>query len=486
VVAACGGNDHGAADRTARRPATTTTTSTSTTTTTTTASAAAGIGAADVGDPLSPGSGNGGFDVQHYEVSIDATDPTGSITVRNEVTAVATQALRRFDLDLAGMEVTSVTVDGRPAQHSRVDAELQITPEAPLAEGATFTVVVDYHGVPDPVLDGSLGEEIGWLRSAAGDTYVVSEPDGAKSFLASSDHPSDKATFTFHLRVRTGTTAVANGELKEQRPDGDATMWTWAAAEPMATYLVQVAIGAYEVVDAGVHDGVDVRHVVLKSLPGTDRRPLDATAEILSTLSSRFGRYPFPNAGVLVADSPDTFALETQGLVILPSSWFRGRMPDDETVTVIAHELAHQWFGDWVTPARWSDIWLNEGFATWAEWLWSEHLGQGTIVERADATHPSAVRWRRQFGPVTSPNALSLFSPNQYGGAGVVVEALRRTLGDQRFDRLLHEWLTRFGGKSATTADFEALASEVAGKDLTTFFDAWLRSTDLPPMPPAR
>jgi aminopeptidase N len=481
-LVACSDTDDGATDRD-RRASTTSSTSS---TTSTVAPADAVAGADDVGDPLSPGSGNGGFDVQHYEVSIDATDPTGAIEVRTVVTAAATEPLSRFNLDLAGMEVTAVAVDDEPAQHTRTGAELQITPAAALAKGDTFTAAVDYHGTPEPVLDGSLGEEIGWLTSEAGDSYVVSEPDGAKSFLASSDHPSDKATFTFHLRVPTGTTAVANGELKDRKPDRDATVWTWESAEPMATYLVQVAIGAYDLVDAGRHGDTAIRHVVLGSLPPTARTPLDSTPEILTVLSERFGAYPFPNAGVLVADSPDTFALETQGLVILPAAWFRDKSGDAETVLIIAHELAHQWFGDWVTPARWSDIWLNEGFATWAEWLWIEHQTDATIAQMADATHATAVAWRRQFGPVTSPTALTLFSPNQYGGAGIVVEALRRTIGDQRFDQLLHEWLARFGGKSATTEDFQALASEVAGKDLTAFFDAWLRSSDLPPMPAAR
>jgi aminopeptidase N len=152
--------------------------------------------------------------------------------------------------------------------------------------------------------------------------------------------------------------------------------------------------------------------------------------------------------------------------------------------TIIVHELAHQWFGDWVTPARWSDIWLNEGFATWAEWLWSEHLGEGTISQRADATHANAAQWRQQFGPVLSPTELTLFSPNQYGGAGIVVEALRRTIGDGAFEDLLHQWLSRFGGRSVTTDDFVALAEEVSGRDLDAFFDSWLHSTELPAMPP--
>ncbi len=444
------------------------------------------VGAVDVGDPLTPGAGNGGFDVQHYEVSIDATDPEGSIEVRTEVTAVATEDLEAFHLDLAGMEVTSIEVDAAEAQHTRSETDLRITPAEPISAGATFTTALEYHGVPEPVVDGSLGEEIGWMSSPDGDTYVVSEPDGTKSFLASSDHPSDKATFTFHLRAPTGTTAVANGVLDGQRPDGDATVWTWKVADPMATYLVQVAIGDYELVEAGSHGEVTIRHAVLSSVPASARRPLEQTADILDVLSARFGPYPFPTAGVLVADSPDTFALETQGLVILPAAWFTGGMPEDGIVTILVHELAHQWFGNWVTPARWSDIWLNEGFATWIEWLWIEHVTEATLTQLADATHGHAAVWRRQFGPVTSPTADTLFSPNQYGGAGVVVEALRRTVGDATFDRLVRTWLERFGGKSVTTADFEALASEIAGEDLTSFFDDWLRSAELPPMPAQR
>ncbi len=442
------------------------------------------VGEPDVGDPLTPGSGNGGFDVGHYDVRIDATAPDGHLSITTTITATATRRLERFDLDLAGMEVGEVTVDGAAAGIERHGDELQVTPAAPVDGGREMEVVVRYSGVPEPVLDGALGEEIGWTTTSDGDSFVVSEPDGAKSFLASSDHPSDKATFTFRLRTAADEVGVANGVLESRQPDGGAVEWVWQMRQPMATYLVQVAIGDYELVDGGTAGSVPIRHVVVQGVTDRQRAPLDATAEIVDLFTERFGPYPFDTVGVLVADSPPSFALETQGLVILPAVWFTGGMPEDELVLIVAHELAHQWFGNAVTPARWSDIWLNEGFATWAEWWWSEHLDTGTIAARAEATVPLASKWRRQFGPIIEPTALTLFSPNQYGGAGLVVEALRRTIGDEAFDRLIREWLGRHSGTSVTTDDFTALAEEVSGRDLDAFFDAWLRSTKMPDLPP--
>jgi len=462
------------------------------TTTTSTAPSEPGspgsAGSDGLGDRLYPQGGNGGYDVSHYNVEIGVSDPGGPISVVTTIEATATQSLSSFNLDLHGMEVGSVTVDEIAATTDRAGDELTVTPPTAIADDATFTTVVTYSGIPDRIPDEVLGGALlGWWN-ADGNTFVVSEPTGAKSFLASNDHPSDKATFTFRITAPADDTAIANGTLISSETVGGSRVWIYEMAEPMATYLAQVAIGSYDLIDGGTiatgTSTVVVRSAVVSTLPANARGALDKIPEIIEFYQRRFGPYPFTSAGVLIADSPPEFALETQALPILPTLWFTGGgMTPSETVTIMAHEFSHQWFGNSVALAEWSDMWLNEGFATWAEWWWGEHHGQASVADKINEAIGAAAGFRADFGAVLSPADGELFSPNQYDGAALVVEALRRTVGDETFNRILRTWLARFAGQSVRSADFEALAAEVSGQDLGDFFDGWLRSTTVPKMP---
>lgn len=464
-------------------PATTTATGRPGTTTTTRPATGDGQpGSADLADAITPGAGNGGYDVVDYDVDIDVAADRASIEASVTISATATQALSRFNLDLADLTVDGIVVDGRPAQWLHEDDELSITPSAAIADGAEFTTTIAYHGQPQPVPDPSAPGEIGWLEAPTG-TYVAAEPTGAKGFLPCNDHPSDKATFTFALTASDEDTVVANGVLESKEPGDDegTTTWTYSQDDPMATYLVQIAVGAYDVVESTGPHGIVRRDVVLRRLTEEQRAPLTATNTQIEFFEPLFGPFPFDSYGVLVADADPNFALETQTLTLLPAEWLENDF--GQVDAVLAHELAHQWFGDAVTPARWIDIWLNEGFATYAEWLWMDHSGELSLDRSVDDALSQAVQWRRGFGAVTDFAPEYLFSPNQYGGAGIVLHALRLTIGDDTFFALLRRWVADHSGGSVTTEEFEALASEMSGQDLTAFFDQWLRSEDVPELP---
>ena len=459
------------------------TTTTAVTTTTAPAPTDATPGAADVGDPLVPGGGNGGYDVTHYDVAVDVTDPSGSLTFDDRIEATTTQDLSAFDLDLNGLTVNEVTVGNRPATFTRSGGELVISGFRPMAKGTTFTTRVRYAGTPQRINDPTAPGQIGWFR-IGGNTFVAAEPIGARSFLASNDHPSDKATFAFHITAPAAATVVANGVATGTTAVGPNTVHDFAQREPMATYLIQIAVGAYDVVTATGPHGLPIRDAFVRTARTAAEHQLASLGDMIALFETRFGPYPFATAGVLVADSPALFALETQTLILMPAEWF-GPLGDPITTQIsIAHEVSHQWFGDAVTPATWSDIWLNEGFATWAQWWWTEHLGAGTIDSETRTAMSQARQWRKTYGPVAAPTPAGIFSPNEYDGAALVLEALRRTIGDATFDRVLQAWVQRHSGTSATTAEFEQLASEVTGRDLTTFFVAWLHSKTVPPMPP--
>ncbi|MFN8051877.1 MAG: M1 family metallopeptidase [Acidimicrobiales bacterium] len=464
------------------RKVTTTTRATATTTTTTApAVVAATAGAADLADAITPGAGNGGYDVAHYDLSFDVNDARTSIDAVTTITATATQDLSSFDLDLRGLDVSTVTVDDTPATFTRTGDELVVTPKRPLARTSTFVTKVSYSGSPQPVPDPSAPGTIGWLSAPSG-IFVASEPVGAKGFYPCNDHPSDKATFTISVTAADADTVAANGLMtKKAAATAGHTRWTFDQTTPMATYLVQIAVGDYDVITSTGPHGLTRRDVVVRSIPAEQRKVLGDTDEQITFFESLFGPFPFDVYGVLVADADPSFALETQTLTLIPSAWLSDNPA--QTSAVMAHELAHEWFGDAVSVARWGDIWLNEGFATYAEWLWNDHTGDSTLDASVRQAMQQAQSWRSGFGAVLDPQPRFLFASNVYGGAAVVLQALRKTVGDDVFFSILRTWVTERSGTSATTADFQALASKLAGTDLTGFFDAWLRSTTLPPMP---
>jgi aminopeptidase N len=469
------------------------TTSTTTTTTAPAPSIAPSAGQAAIaqpgtpglGDELIPGAGNGGYDVSHYTLEFDVTPPSGDLSGTTTIEATATQALSAFNLDLRGFVIGEISVDDSATTFARDGDELTITPAEPIADGAAFTTVVSYQGSPEPVPDPSAPGELGWLEGEAG-SFVVAEPTGAKAIFPSNNHPSDKATFDIEVIAPEGMTVAANGTLIDVEPEGDAQRWIFGDDAEMATYLLQVAIGDYRVTETVGPDGVVLRSVTPSRAGGevdVQDLHLDATAQ-LRFFAERFGPYPFANYGLLIADSAPEFALETQTLSILPYVWFTlpaGAGPSLSSVT--AHEVAHQWFGNSVSLGQWSDMWLNEGFATYAEWMWDDERGAVSLDDSVRSAMTESRRTRQRDGAVTSPAVEDLFSQNQYGGGAVVLEALRRTVGDDQFFQILKEWAARFADKSVTSADFEALAAEISGQDLTAFFDSWLRSSSLPEMP---
>lgn len=431
-------------------------------------------GAEGVGDPYFPHLGNGGYDVDHYTLDLTWRADDGALDGVTTIQAAATQDLSRFNLDLAGMEVRSVTVAGEAAAIDRSDRELVVTPATAIAAGQDFVTVVTYSGQPEPVSEGTKLFDVGWQTDGR-EAFVVSEPSGAATFFPVNDHPTDKATYTFRVTAPADQVVVANGLLASQDDIGHGTTsWTYEASDPMASYLVQIAIGDYELVDAGEVDGVVVRHAFHRSLAAEARVAAERTAEMIQLLAGVFGPYPFESYGVLAVDEDLGFALETQTLTIIGSDIVsQGRGAD---VTLL-HELSHQWVGDAVSPSTWKDVWLNEGFATYAEWLF--------LSERTGG--PSAAHIARQLQPVPEldlpagdPGSEELFHPTVYLRGGMTLQALRERVGDDDFFKILRAWIDEHRGETASTEDFIALAERTSGEELDELFQAWLYADQVP------
>jgi aminopeptidase N len=442
-------------------------------------------GAAGVGDPYYPTDGNGGYDVRHYRLDLRYDPASDRLDGRARIEARATQHLARFNLDLSGLEVERITIhhggDRRPATWTRSGSELVVTPERPLRQGADFMVAVRYGGVP-----GTVGAAMGGggvLHTDDG-AMVVGQPEVAATWFPVNDHPIDKATYAFRITVPDGVGVVANGLPIEQEPAAQGwTTHVWRARDPMASYLATVAIGRWDVRTRTGPHGIPIIDAVDPDLGDVADATLAQQDEMITFLEGFFGRYPFETAGAIVDDQqPLFFSLENQTRpVYSPATFF---LPNPEATVV--HELAHQWVGDDVTLARWSDIWLNEGFATYTEWLWQERGGGGRLVDIARFVHASIAPddpfWQVVVG---DPGVADLFANAVYLRGGLTLQALRQAIGDRDFFEFLRRWASQRSGGYGTTEELIALSERVAGRQLDALFERWLFTPGRPPLPAA-
>jgi aminopeptidase N len=433
-------------------------------------------GARGIGDPYFPAYGNGGYDVQGYDLKLKYDPASGELGGTATITATATQALSRFDFDFAHLSASRVTVDGTAAGSRQDDAELVITPAAGIVRGAAFRVVVTYAGKPSALDDNALGAG-GWLRTKDG-AFALGQPESASTWYPVNDHPADKATFKLAMTVPAGLQVISNGVPGPRTTAAGWSTWTWAESAPMASYLSTVEIGHYRVTTT-THDGKPMIIAIPESLPadGPAARSVERTGEIADFLATRFGPYPFDAYGAIVIDDPRiNYALETQSRPTYGNAFFTaGPNP-----TVVAHELAHQWYGDSVALERWQDIWLNEGFATYAEWLWQQHEGQQSVQQSFDRAYKD-FDWSV---PPGRPGATRIFSDAVYTRGAMTVQALRETIGDPAFAGLLKSWPAEHRNGNGTTDEFIAAAGKAAGgRDLGPFFQAWLFGSTKPALP---
>lgn len=443
-----------------------------------------GVGAAGLADPIYPQLGNGGYDVTHYAIDLAVDVASNTITGTTTIGARAIQPLHRFNLDFLGLDIDAVEVNKRPARFERAGSELTLTPAAPLANGQTFTVTVAYRGQPTPVADDPAVPRaygaIGWLKLRPG-IFVISEPSGAMTWYPVNNHPSDKATYTFSITVAKPYVVAANGLLIDEIDHGATRTYVWAESKPMASYLATLAIAEFDVfIDVGP-GGLPIRHYLPPDAPQSIRTALvDALGETPSMLqffTELLGPYPFEAYGLAVIDDPQVqIGLEAQTLTILPT----GRVAGEQL-----HEMAHQWLGNSVTPATWQDTWLNEGFATYCEWLWvEEREGAESFDALLRAQYASMAR--AQMGAPAQPPPNQLFATAIYIRGAWSLHALRLQIGDDAFFTLLRTWVARHQYGNASTVDFMALAEEVSGQPLADFFQAWLYDATVPPLPMAR
>ncbi|MFE3652586.1 M1 family metallopeptidase [Streptomyces sp. NPDC059152] len=439
-----------------------------------------------IGDRLFPTLGNPGYHVTSYDISLDYSGhndrPMDAVTVIN---ARATANLDHLNLDFAEGSVRTVQIDGRPAGHEQAGEDLVLTPAGHISPGQDLRIVI--HHTSDPRGKGNGG----WIRTNDG-LAMANQADAAHRVFPCNDHPSDKALFTFHITAPQDLTVVANGLPVGAGTRGTRRTWTYRTAHPMATELAQVSIGHSSVLKHTGPHGVPLRDVVPATGHGPLARWLAKTPEQMAWMEQKVGPYPFETYGVLIADASTGFELETQTLSLFEKRLFTtAQLPDWYVESVMVHELSHQWFGDSVSPRRWSDVWLNEAHATWYEALYAQEKGdqRASLEARMQRAYQASDGWRAEGGPPALPKLpdqgrkIGIFRPVVYDGSALVLYALRHKMGKDGFDRLEREWVTKHRDGVAGTADFISLASDIYGHNLSGFFWDWLYGAKTPPMP---
>jgi aminopeptidase N len=430
-------------------------------------------GAAGLGDRFFPLEGNGGYRVSHYSLRLHFQPRGDHLRARATIRARATENLKRFDLDFRRLRIAAVRVDGMPTGYSRHGPELRVRPRPGLRAGDRFVVRVRYAGRPQPVVD-PWDERDGWVPTSDG-AFVMDQPQGAPTWFPCNNSPIDKATYGFRVSVPRGRIAVANGRLVSRTRRRGWTTFDWREPQPMASYLATVTTGRF-LFRRSRADGIP-------SYTAIDPREADArgvvrkTPRILAFFGARFGRYPFKTTGNIVDHSSPDDALETQTRPLYHARPGQG---------TLAHEQAHQWFGDDVSLERQSDIWLNEGFATWAEWLWQQHVGGPTVRARAHhiyTRHPARQRGIWNPPPADPQRAVHMFDDTIYNRGAMTLEALRERVGSPTFYRILRAWVSRHRFGNADTHDFIHLADHLAGRDLHHLFAVWLYRPGKPRWP---
>ncbi|MFG2307103.1 M1 family metallopeptidase [Streptomyces sp. NPDC048566] len=439
-----------------------------------------------IGDRLFPTLGNPGYDVRAYDLAFTYPGvndkPLRAVTT---IDALATARLERVNLDYAHGTVRSVEVNGAPAGFASAGDDLVLTPAKAVPAGSPLHITVRHTSDPVPAKD----QDGGWVRTEDG-LAMANQADAAHLVFPCNDHPSDKAMFTFRITAPKEYTAVANGLPGRTVRSGDATTWSYRTRHPMATELAQVSIGRSSVLHRAGPHGLPVRDVV----PARDRAALepwlDRTPDQIAWMESKVGRYPFETYGLLMAGARTGFELETQTLSLFEKDLFtEPAYPRWYVESIMVHELSHQWFGDSVSPRSWSDLWLNEGHATWYEALYAEEKADRPMEKRMKAAYGLSDGWRAAGGPPAAPRVpepgrkISIFRPSVYDGAALALYALRQEIGRPAFERLERAWVAVNRDGVASTADFVDLASDMAGRDLSGFLTAWLYGEKTPPMP---
>ncbi|MCS3492798.1 aminopeptidase N [Arthrobacter sp. JUb119] len=415
------------------------------------------------------------YTVEHYDLSLVIKLASNLLDGRAMLRIRAVEDINEVALNLSGLKIIKATCQGRKVPVAKKHHRMVVSLPAVVKAGERVELNLRYAGSPQA--ENGLWGELGWEELTDG-ILVSGQPVGASTWYPCNDHPSHKSSYRFEISADAGYRVVANGQLVDHRRSASREMWVYEQREPMASYLATVQIGRYSQIpfDEG-------GHLVAYSVPGTEVPVRGAFAKqtaMAELFERKFGPYPFESYKIVVVDDELEIPLEAQGLSIFGKNHLSLQW---EAQRLIAHEFAHQWFGNSLTPGRWKDIWLNEGFACFSEWVYSEEAQVMALDERA--RHAWAMlEGLPQDIMVGDPGPQDMFDDRVYKRGALALYALMRRLGETDFYTMLRQWTATHQHSTVSTQEFADLLGHYApAEEIQDILDAWLFSEALPPFP---
>jgi len=417
-----------------------------------------------------------GFLISKYVINLAINDQTQFIQGSVTAYVYAQQNLTGIDYELEGdsLSVNSVLVDGVASAFTHQDGIIHI----PLSVSqGIFTTTVHYSGVPSR---SPAPYNIGMIFTP-NFIYTLSNPDAGRYWWPSYDHPWKKAWVDWHITVREDWLVAANGVRYAITDNGDGTRTHhWTCNSNVATYVMGFAAGPY-IEFAQQAGALPVQNFVTSGQLNNAQTDFANVPAMIAFFSDIFGPYPFQKYGHMVVPMTTYAAMEHQTMTTFGAAYLTG---NQQYESIVAHELAHQWYGNYVTPITMREVWLKESFATYSEFLWEAHHEgwEAGCDYLRDNIQQYYISWENNNGPQTifDPEYNMMFAPPTYEKSASVLHMLRLKLGNAAFFQFIQSILTTYPGTNINTAEFIDLAEQAGGLDLTQFFQQWIYSPGIP------
>lgn len=426
---------------------------------------------------------------KHYVVSLTLNDQLSQIVAGSaRIDVLVLKQTSLIDFDFGDLKTSRVTVDSKTASFTHKNGKLEITLSAPANPGTKLVIEVDYSGKPKDGL--IMTADIDGTPSAVGDNW----PNRLHHWIPTFDHPSAKATVTFNVTAPAQDEVVANGKLDRVETTANGTRtWTYSEGVPIPPYCMIIAVGQFARFEPSGRAPVPISYHVPKSQGPLALKGFAPTIPSLEYFNELIEPYPYEKLAMIVG-ATQYGGMENSSAIVFTARIFEPRPKAQISapygiprglVNTIAHEIAHQWFGDSVTESTWADLWLSEGFATYFAGLFLQRSeGEAAFQDYMKRAADDVFEFeKKKSAPIfdrDTENLMQLLNPNNYQKGGWVLHMLRSSLGDDVFFRGIRSYYSAHKEGTATTEDLRAALEKASGKDLSGFFKRWIYESGHP------